>query len=269
MTHRRKNTKTKKLLKVAADLLKSDINIWAGSAAFKFILSVIPLASVLTVAFSGTPDAMDWLLEFSQSLLAPQAHSFVKYISSIAQQNTTVSVFSFSMVTLLYTASSGVYSLLISISLANRTENEKPRNPLFMRGLALGFTIILLLLAALLVIPASALEQKLSPYTIRIFRYTAVFAILLALLFFSYKFAPAKKLRSRTAIVEAFISCILIGLAALIIKIYYSISGFNSVYGTFAGIVIVMILIYMIAWCVIAVASVFTLWQKYSYPPNK
>ncbi len=253
-----KNIKQNKLIKCISSFLRllneDGIYELSGYVTYKFIISLIPLAAVFTVFLSGVPAIENWLMRTIEPIIAPQAYSFVKYILSLARQNAKSPVLSLSMAVTLYTASSSVHTLMRGISVAAEGRGcFETRGRVKNRAIAVSITVLGYILLISAGVIAMAIDELVPT---GVLGYAVLAAAIMLMLALIYKAAPVSLICSGDAVKRALFSCVMITALILGINIYYSrISDISSVYGAFAGVAVIMMGIYGMAFCIISAAE--------------
>lgn len=254
------NIKNSKIIKYIFDIMKRcslhDSYASAGYTAYKLIISAVPMAIVAAILFSGVPAIENWLMDTLQPILAPQAYAFVKYISELAGEYATTPLLSVGTLTMLYSVSSGIYTLMKGVSIAEdgRCIFEK-RGFIKNRFLAIILTVIIftvIFCCGMLSLEMQYYGEPTSNIGRAVLSYVLVMVMLVTMLMFIYKISPVGKIRWFTAFKRALLSSVLISGLTFAMNIYYTeLSDPGNIYGAFAGLAIIMIWLYSISFCIL------------------
>lgn len=237
-----------------------DSGTTSGYVAYKLIISLIPLAIVVAVLFSGVPIIENWFMETLQPVLAPQAYAFVKYISELAGEKASMPILSVSMILMIYTASSGMYTLMRGVSIANDGRGAFERRGIIKNRF---IAVVLTMIIFVLILCGGLMSFEIKYYAPdsqngrQALSYIFVIAMLVVILMFVYKLSPTKKTDWVTSLKRALLSAIMIIALTFAMNIYYTeFSNLENVYGTFAGLAIIMIWIYSISFCILLAGEI-------------
>lgn len=120
------------------------ISLYASSACFYMIVSLLPSAVLVLSILSRFPPAEDSLTSFLQTILPSRFLPLVEYAKTIVPKHSTAAV---SLFTLLWSASKGTLSIAEGLQTTNVYENR----PGFLRRRFWGIVYFLLLWAAITV----------------------------------------------------------------------------------------------------------------------
>lgn len=230
----------------------------AGNITYKIIISAIPAAIVVTILFSGVPAIEAWLMDALKPVLAPQAYGFLQYVMQLANKYASAPVLPVSVIVMAYTVSSGMYSLLKGISTAVDGGGVfEKRGVVKNRLIAVAFTTSIIL-CIFLVWAISTFSEKIGIIKNKqALQYVMSTAMLVIILFMMYKISPITHIKRSIAFIRALISSIAIVLLSFALNIYYSVlANPENIYGTFAGVAILMMWIYGITLCILIAGEI-------------
>ena len=257
----KENKVVKYIGKIIKRCAEHDSSATSGYVTYKLLISAVPLAIVVAALFSGVPSIERWLMESLQPILAPQAYAFVKYISEMAGANATTPILSIGMAVMLYTASSGMFTLMRGVSIAEDGRGAFEKRG-FLKNRILAIILTLIIFVIILCCGLISLELKYykapdSQAGRDALSYAFMIIMLVVTLMFIYKISPVKKTYWLVSLKRALLSSVMIAALTFAMNIYYTeFSNLENVYGAFAGLAIIMIWIYSISFCILAAGEV-------------
>ena len=237
--------------------IKNRITLYAAQSSFFMVLSAIPLIFLLTVAVrylsplsQGTLTAA--LIELVPGSLAP----FVVSVIDELYSHISTTIISFSVVTVLWSASKGIYALEMGLNQIYRVTADRPF--LLRRLLAAVYTaafVVIVLLCLVLVVFGNRLQILLSnlfpllgEIMNMILRLRALLAAGVLTLFFSllYHVLPNRKLRYKKQLPGA----VFAALGWVLFSFFYSIyidnfSNYAHIYGSMTALILLCLWIYV------------------------
>ncbi|NLJ87667.1 MAG: YihY/virulence factor BrkB family protein [Epulopiscium sp.] len=238
----------------------------SAQLTFYLTLSFFPFLLFILTLLSYTPIGSDLFLSFLGNLLPKETYTLVYHTlketavygtirESIKLKNSTT-LLSFGMITTLWSASNGVNSVIRGLNKAYN--EEETRSYLKLRALSLIFTVVLsvtiLLSLALIVfgrviglylLVRLGLNHWFSTLWI-MFRHLIMISTIFVVLLFLYKYMPNRKLFYKEVLPGTIFSTIFwVLLSNLFSKYVNNFGRYNIMYGSIAGIIILLLWLYM------------------------
>lgn len=245
------------LLALARDfaqrMQKKNMAAFAGSCAYFFIISMVPLLILITSALPYTAISQADL-ERAILVISPDfADPIVKGLIDESYDR-SVAVFSISALATIWSGALGMLSIIRGLN--EIYDVEERRNYFYLRFIAALYTIamIVIMLAMLLImvfenlVKTIAVSQfpkimfivSLSSY----FKFLVVIALATMAFAMIYTFVPSAKMTFVYQIPGAVFSAVVWYLFSWIFSLYVDISGYFSIYGSIATAVIMMVWLY-------------------------
>jgi membrane protein len=241
----------------------------AGSVAFFAFLAMFPgLIALLTVygLVADPAQARSQIREYTSALPQPSRQLVTEQLTELAQGSggaLSVSLV-LSLLIALWIASTGAQNLMSAVNLAYN--EEEGRGVVKLRALALALTLgaavfVLLALALVAVVPAALGGLDLGPagmVTAQAVRWLLLVALIAVALTFVYRVAPDRAPpRFRWVSVGALTATALWILGNLAFSVYVTNFGrYNETYGTLAGVVVLMLWLYLTSYLVLLGAEI-------------
>ncbi len=236
-------------------LKKPEMQILPGQIAFYFLMSIIPIAAVSTIAASYVANSLSFM-ELLSSVIPKSIANVIVVFSNNMQLN---GVF-FILVLYLLVGSNAPGSIIIASNML-----YKVKQPSYIRlKVKSSIMTIMLVLLILFVIIVPLLGDFILRITIAVistdflYQYTWLyqvgkvivsFLIIFFLIKMLYTFAPDKKIKSRTTTRGALFTTISWIIVTYGFSFYIKhIANYNEVYGNFASVLILLMWLYFLAY---------------------
>ena len=237
----------------AQRMQKKNMAAFAGSCAYFFIISMVPLLILITSALPYTAISQADL-ERAILVISPDfADPIVKGLIDESYDR-SVAVFSISALATIWSGALGMLSIIRGLN--EIYDVEERRNYFYLRFIAALYTVamIVIMLAMLLIMvfenlvktiavshfPKIMFIVSLSSY----FKFLVVIALATMAFAMIYTFVPSAKMTFVYQIPGAVFSAVVWYLFSWIFSLYVDISGYFSIYGSIATAVIMMVWLY-------------------------
>jgi membrane protein len=255
--------------RVVTELKRDHVSLLAAGVAFKALLALFPaiVAAISIWGLVASPQQMSQQLEGFLGLLPEEAAGIIEdQLTTVAQGGTgTLSVaLAVSVLLALWSASGGMAGLIEGCNAAYNEVDERAFP--IKRGLALAFTVgAILFLAVTLgliaVLPVVLGELGLgsaAELAIRIAQWPVLALLVMGALATIYKYGPDRdRPRMRWVTWGAVIATVLWLLGSLAFTLYVDNFGnFNETYGTFAGLIVLLLWLMLSAFVVLLGAEI-------------
>ncbi len=236
---------------------ENQISVYAAQSSFFMILSAIPLIMLLTVAVQYiTPLSQGTLMSALLELVPSSLDSYIVALVDELYNNASSTIISLSALTVLWSASKGIYALELGLNQIYRVEQK--RHFFVRRVLAVIYTaafIVIVMLCLILLVFGNRL-QILLEHTLPILGQITAFIISLRSLlsvviltgFFSllYKALPNRPLQYRKQLPGA----VFAALGWVLFSFFYSIyidnfSNYAHIYGSMTALILLCLWIYI------------------------
>ena len=237
----------------AQRMQKKNMAAFAGSCAYFFIISMVPLLILITSALPYTAISQADLERAILGISPDFADSIVKGLIDESYDR-SVAVFSISALATIWSGALGMLSIIRGLN--EIYDVEERRNYFYLRFIAALYTIamIVIMLAMLLIMvfenlvktiavshfPKIMFIVSLSSY----FKFLVVIALATMAFAMIYTFVPSAKMTFVYQIPGAVFSAVVWYLFSWIFSLYVDISGYFSIYGSIATAVIMMVWLY-------------------------
>jgi|SRR5215471_400178 len=229
----------------------------AAKLGFYFLLSIFPLLIFLTSMIGFLPDVQDSLLDGLGRVVPPEAMSLVRETLADVTSHRSGSVLSLGLIASLWSASSGVASLMDAL---NRAYGLGEKTAFWKKRLkAIGLTLVAALLVAagsLLIIVGHRvggwLEHALEisgPLALisTILGYCTGFGLSLLGIQALYYFGPRKKGGGKRVNPGALVAAIGIVLGSLLFSFYVRVGpSVSATYGSLGAVITLMLWLYLV-----------------------
>jgi membrane protein len=230
----------------------------AAELAFYFLLAFFPLLIFLISALGFMPSAQERLIDYLTRAMPPDATRLLRdWVRDVAGK-TSGGLLSFSLLSSLWVASSGMAALMRTLNVAYEVEEERPwwKARLVAIGLTLAL-IVFIIGGALLIIFGDTLASALAGWL----RLGEVFATVwpyvdyligLALLVVGmgviYRFAPSGDQGGRRIAPGAVFAVAAMAIASLLFSVYLSYApSYSATYGSLGAAIVLMLWLYILA----------------------
>jgi len=246
-----------------------NVGIMAGGISYAAFLAIFPalIAGISLFGLVADPATIAQQAEGVLAALPQEAQPLIRdQITSLTQ--TSSSALSISLVVsillALWTASGGTSSLMTGINVAY--DETESRNFLKLRGTALLLTLgaiifVLLTLALVAVVPAVLNALNLGTFIniiVQVIRWVLLVALIVVALAVVYRVAPDRDSpQFKWTSVGALVAAALWVLGSLAFSLYVNNFGsYNKTYGTLAGVVILLLWLYLTSYIVLLGAEI-------------
>jgi len=246
-----------------------NVGIMAGGISYAAFLAIFPalIAGISLFGLVADPATIAQQAEGVLAALPQEAQPLIRdQITSLTQ--TSSSALSISLVVsillALWTASGGTSSLMTGINVAY--DETESRNFLKLRGTALLLTLgaiifVLLTLALVAVVPAVLNALNLGTFiniVVQVIRWVLLVALIVVALAVVYRVAPDRDSpQFKWTSVGALVAAALWVLGSLAFSLYVNNFGsYNKTYGTLAGVVILLLWLYLTSYIVLLGAEI-------------
>ena len=246
-----------------------NVGILAGGVAYAAFLAVFP-ALIAGISLFGLVADPETIAQQAEGVLAalPETAQPLLRDQIVALTQTPSSALSFSLVVsillALWSASSGTSSLMTGINIAY--DEQESRNFVKLRGTALLLTLgaivfVLLTLALVAVVPALLNALQLGTFInviVQVVRWFLLVVLIIIALAVVYRLAPDRDApQFKWTSVGAVVSAVLWVLASLGFSLYVNNFGsYNKTYGALAGVVILLLWLYLTGYIVLLGAEI-------------
>ena len=244
----------KRLFTDLSDMIKSkNIMSFAGSAAFFFVLSMIPMMMTMCSLLPFTSIGLEELTAAIVSVLPGFARGIMVMLIADAYYE-SVSLISFSALIAVWSGAMGMMALIKGVNVMNGIEDK--RNYFHVRLLAALYTVAFLVIILLIILITvftrliknfiEDLSPSVTPFIefLLNFRLIILFLILTFVFSLVYRFLPAKRVSYRSQLPGSVISSLGWSVLSVFFSIYFENFGGFSIYGTAASIIVVMMWLY-------------------------
>lgn len=223
---------------------------------FYLTLSFFPFLIFILTVLSYTPISSELFLSYISRLLPNETYNLVYHTIRETLKARSSTLLSFGMITTLWSASNGVNSVIRGLNKAY--DEEETRSFIKLKGISLIFTIALstsiLLSLGLLVFGRVIGAYLFSLLGLNhwfsmswsLFRYFIMIITIFIVLLFLYKYMPNRRLLFKEVLPGTIFSTFFwILLSDLFSKYINNFGRYNIMYGSIAGIIILLLWIYM------------------------
>ena len=251
------------LLRVKAEISDDHVSISAAGVAFYGLLAIFPAIAAL-IGIAGLmldPAAIEAQLAQVASILPENAAQIVQDQARKVAQNTGGTTFAViaGLALALYSASSGMRTLMESMNIAYDEEEKRGFVRLYATALALTLVLIvgaIVALAAMLVLPALLGSLGLGSVFQALLTYGRwpVLALLMVLgLAVIYRYGPSREnAQWRWITPGSIVATVLWVIASILFSIYVrNFGSYNETYGSLGGVIILLMWFWLSAFVVL------------------
>lgn len=248
---------TKQLLRLARDfsikMQKKNIAAYAGSCAYFFIISIVPLLILLSSLLPYTALTEADLIRAFTEITPDFANPIVMRLIDEAYAE-SVAVFSVSALATIWAGALGMMSIIRGLNSIN--DMEEVRNYFYLRFIAALYTVAIIFIMMVMLLfmvfenivksvaishlPKILFLASLSS-VLKFFVVIAVATVAFALI---YTYVPSAKLRFIYQLPGAVFSAVVWYIFSWLFSLYVDMSGYFSIYGSIATWLIMMIWLY-------------------------
>jgi membrane protein len=229
----------------------------AAQLAYYFLLALFPLLIFLTSAVGFLPDVQDSLLNTLAKVAPPEAMKLVRETLSDVVSHRSGGLLSLGLIASLWSASSGVASLMDALNRAHAVEESRPFWRRRLKAIALTLAMSLLVAGGSLLIMIGHrlggwLEQAFNisaalALISTILGYLTGFALLLVGIETLYYFGPDIKRGQRRVKPGALFASIGIVIGSLLFSFYVRVGpSASATYGSLGAVVTLMLWLYLV-----------------------
>ena len=272
------NSNRKKLYLIMTDfknqMKRANISAYAGSIAFFFFLSLVPMLMVICTVIPFTPlteaDLVTAITEVTPDMVDELVVSLVAEVYS-----KSAGVLSIAILATIWSAGKGVLALIRGLNAVYEVDED--RNYFVLRFVASFYTVIMLIILILSLFVMVFGNQLVSFALHRIpqleyivqfimhFRFIFVWCILSLLFAAMYAYIPNVKMNYNEQLPGAVFSAVVWSVFSYFFSIYVNMSDSIGVYGSLSIIVIIMIWMYACMYIILIGAYM----NRYFSPVNK
>ncbi|KJS42842.1 MAG: membrane protein [Rhodospirillaceae bacterium BRH_c57] len=257
------------LFRVKDEITNDNISVVSGGVAFFSLLAIFPAiaAGVAIYGLIASPQDVQQQVQAMSQMMPPEAQGILeKQMNDAAQSSSGAMGFGAiaGILFALWSASKGTKSLVTALNIAYNEEEERGfiKLTLINLGLTLGGLVVaiatLFLVAAVPAILSLIDLGQLWQWVISLSRWPILFLVMLGTLAVLYRVAPDRKPPLWRWISPGAITATLLWiLGSIAFSIYVSRFGsYNQTYGAIAGVVILMMWLYLTAFVVLLGAEI-------------
>lgn len=230
-----------------------DVTTHAASASFFIILSIFPLATLMVTLLQFLPLTYSDLLETIGLLIPESILPVVDYVLYQIFNTNATAIISITGVMALWSASRGVYSVLIGLNVI--LGGEERRTYFYRRSMSILYTFALLIgLIITLVLQVFGegiadflvYHHILDSYLLSVISLRYVFVVGTLSLIFALMFAvfPARPVHLRHTVLGAVLTAIAWVLFSELFSIYVNLGGGTQFYGSMVLVIMTMLWLY-------------------------
>jgi membrane protein len=246
-----------------------NVPMLAGGVAFFAFLAIFPaiIACITLYGLVADPETVATQVRDLAAILPQQAQPIVAdQLQSVSSSSTGALGFGLvvSLLAALWAASSGTGNLIKAVNLAY--DEDESRGFLKVRGLALVLTLgaivfLLLTLALVAVVPVALNALSLGPAGIvitQIVRWVLLVVVIVVALAVVYRVAPDRDAPRFAWVSTGSLVAALLWIAGSVVFSLYvnNFGSYNKTYGTIAGVVILMLWLYLTSYIVLLGAEI-------------
>ncbi len=237
----------------AYKMQQKNIAAFAGSCAYFFIVSIVPLLILLSSTLPYTRLTESDLVNAFNQITPDFAHGIINQLIDEAYEQ-SVTVFSVSALATIWSGALGMLSIIRGLNCIYDVEER--RNYFFLRLIAAFYTVamIVIILIMLLIMVFEKLVRGLAvthfPAVMFIVSLSSYFKFLFVIIIASFAFAliytyvPSAKMNFAYQLPGAVFSAVVWYIFSWLFSLYVNLSGHFSVYGSIATPLIMMIWLY-------------------------
>ena len=244
-----------RIYKIIRTLSKKRVSIYAASAGYFIVLSVFPLLVLILALLRYTGLQITTLTDLLEGFLPKALMPAAKRLIISTYQNTSGAVVSLSAITGLWSASRGVYGLLLGLNAIYGTKES--RGYIYTRGISVFYTflfLLMLLITLVLNVFGTTILQSLSFSNLTLLRFLwrvvdwrFWLTLLLQTGLFSAMFMTFPN--ERNSFRDSLPGALLASLGWLVFSNLYSVyvkhfSGYANIYGSVYGVALSMLWLY-------------------------
>lgn len=242
--------------RIAKAIGRTNISVYAANAAFFLLLSIFPAAIFLLSLSQYTILPLESLPEMISPIIPSVLQPLITYVLDDIAVNNTISILSISAVTVLWSASRGVYGLVKGLNSVNHLRENRPylRLRLLCFFYTLGIFAALLGTVALYSISYNLLQILLPPESpagqivLFLLRFRSLICIIaLTCLFCAiFRYLPCRRSPLKHTLPGSFAAAVGWILLARVFSYYTgTISNYSAIYGSITIVALTMLWLYI------------------------
>jgi len=237
-----------------------DMGTYAAALSYSALFALFPFLIFLIalLGFLHIPQFFTWLLEQAQAAFPQEAYTYVSDTITQIQNQPHGGLLSFGIIAALWSASSGVRSVMNAMNVAYEVKETRPiwKRYLLSVVYTLGFAILLILAAALMILGPQGMQwladhAGLSGVFVTLWtwlRFPVLAIILMIVAALIYYVAPNVQQRFTLLTPGAVLAVVIWLIASIGFSIYVSnFANYNATYGSLGGIVVTLLYFYISA----------------------
>jgi membrane protein len=229
----------------------------AAQLAYYFLLALFPLLIFLTSAVGFLPDVQDSLINALARVAPPEALKLVRDTLADVVSHRSGELLSFGLIASLWSASSGMASLMDALNRAHDVEETRPFWKRRLKAIALTLAMALLVTGGSLLIMVGHrlgdwLEQAFAisaalALASTVLSYLTGFALMLIGIEALYYFGPDIKREQRRVVPGALFASMGIVIGSLLFSFYVRVGpSASATYGSLGAVVTLMLWLYLV-----------------------
>lgn len=246
----------KSIRSMAEELPRMQIPMCAGNASFFLILSLFPLAILLLTILQYTPATQADLLELIERVVPQTLWPFFDYLTNDLYAERSFALFSVSIIATLWSASSGLNSILYGL---NRVAGAEETRPWLTRRLLCMLYTLLTLAALIVTLMLNVFGRRILAFlelhslglysTLKaLLRHMHLYSLAMLTVFFAalYLFLPNRRERFVKVLPGALAAAAAWLLFSAGFSLYVNHSGkYSALYGSLSTILLTMLWLYI------------------------
>ncbi|WP_290776160.1 YihY/virulence factor BrkB family protein [Anaerofustis sp.] len=253
-------------------LSKDYIYTFAAQTAFFMMFSFIPLIMIIVLLVQYLPLTQEELISISMHIFPHALSGFINNLLKGLYINYSGTVLAITFITLLWSASKGIYAISKGLNTIYRTEDS--RNYIYIRGISLIYTIcfglIFLTIIILLIFGINIvkfLESKLffiGSFHIN-YSYIGGFLLLCIIFLIMFCFLPKRKFKILKELPGAIFSAAGWIIFSFLYSLYITKVGANSlIYGSLSAVILFMLWLYFCMYIIFLGGEINVIFQNYN-----
>lgn len=247
---------SKSIRRIADELPRMQIPMCAGNASFFLILSLFPLAILLLTILQYIPVTQADLLELIERVVPQTLWPFFDYLTNDLYAGQSFALLSFSIIATLWSASSGLHSILYGL---NNVAGAKETRPWLTRRLLCMLYTLLTLVALIVTLMMNVFGKRILAFlelhslglysTLEVLlRHMHLYSLALLTVFFAalYLFLPNRRQHFLKVLPGALAAAAAWLLFSAGFSLYVNYSGkYSALYGSLSTILLTMLWLYI------------------------
>lgn len=240
------------------EYMSDDMNTYAGALTYRVLLAIFPfLIFLLTLLDAlGLTNFFNWLLEQARSAFTGQLYSQIETIVQQVRGGANGGLLSFGLLAAIWAAAGGIRAAMNALNAAYDVEESRPFWKLYPMSIlfTLGIAVMLIAAVALMLLGPQAMEWLagqigLGSVFVTIWtwlRIPVAIVLMVVTVALVYYFFPNVDQPFKVVTPGSVIAVVAWLLATIGFSLYISnFSNYNATYGSLAGIVVLLLYIYI------------------------